>query len=294
MAKLEIQKATTNVTVYIFIQDSTATDGSGLTGLVFNSAGLTCYYVRPLAAAAALSLATQTVTGAHSDGGFVEVDATNMPGIYRLDLSDAICATGVNSVVVMLKGATDMAPVTLEIQLVSYDPNDAVRLGLTALPNAAAGAAGGLPTDSTGKTSFNDLSAAAVNAEVDTALTDIHLDHLLAADYDPASKPGTATALLNELVESDGGVSRFTTNALEQAPGSATTPASVWDLADGVETGMTPRQALRVIASATAGKSAGLDTTTATYQNAQVGSKDRITATVDQYGNRTAVTLDMT
>lgn len=70
----------------------------------------------------------------------------------------------------------------------------------------------------TGVTGFNDLSAAQVNAEVDTALVDIHLDHLLAADYDPASKPGVATALLNELIESDGGVSRYTANALEQVP----------------------------------------------------------------------------
>lgn len=70
----------------------------------------------------------------------------------------------------------------------------------------------------TGVTGFNDLSAAQVNAEVDTALADIHLDHLLAVDYDPATPPGTATALLNELVENDGGVSRFSANALEQGP----------------------------------------------------------------------------
>lgn len=57
-----------------------------------------------------------------------------------------------------------------------------------------------------------------VAAEVDAALADIHLDHLFAVDYDPASKPGVSTALLNELIESDGGVSRFTTNALEQGP----------------------------------------------------------------------------
>ena len=69
-----------------------------------------------------------------------------------------------------------------------------------------------------GLAGLNDISTAQVNAEVDTALADIHLDHLLAADYDPASKPGTATALLNELIESDGGVSRFTVNALEQGP----------------------------------------------------------------------------
>ena len=69
-----------------------------------------------------------------------------------------------------------------------------------------------------GFAALNDISTAQVNAEVDTALADIHLDHLLAADYDPAAKPGTATALLNELIESDGGVSRFTVNALEQGP----------------------------------------------------------------------------
>jgi len=90
---------------------------------------------------------------------------------------------------------------------------------------------------------LNDLSAADVNAEVDTALAEIHLDHLLAANYDPASKPGVATALLNELVESDGGVSRFTENALEQAPsGTGASAASiadaVWDEARGDHVGV--------------------------------------------------------
>lgn len=125
MAKLAIKKASTDVTVYLFIQDSSVTTGAGKTGLAYNTSSLVAYYVRPLGSATQLTLATQTVTGAHSDGGFVEVDATNMPGVYRLDLSDAICATGVNSVVVMLKGAANMAPVVLEIQLTSYDPNDA-------------------------------------------------------------------------------------------------------------------------------------------------------------------------
>jgi hypothetical protein len=86
-----------------------------------------------------------------------------------------------------------------------------------------------------GFAALNDLSAADVNAEVDAALADIHLDHLLATDYDPASKPGTATALLNELVGNDGGVSQFTSNALELAPtgGSAPTADAI---ADEVET----------------------------------------------------------
>lgn len=78
---------------------------------------------------------------------------------------------------------------------------------------------------------LNNLSAAQVNTEVDTALTDIHLDHLLATDYDPTSKPGVATALLNELIGSDAGVSQFTANALELAPsggGGGSTAADIW------------------------------------------------------------------
>jgi hypothetical protein len=77
-------------------------------------------------------------------------------------------------------------------------------------------------------------SGGATPAEVATALTDIHLDKLFAANYDPASKPGSATALLNELVENDGGVARYTVNALENGPsGSGSSAeviaAAVWD-----------------------------------------------------------------
>lgn len=117
MAKLSIKPGSTDVTLLVFAQDSTSTTGAGKTGLAYNTASLTCYYARPGATAAALTLVTQTVTGAHSDGGFVEVDATNMPGVYRLDLSDAVVAAGVRSAVVMLKGATGLAPLPLEIDL---------------------------------------------------------------------------------------------------------------------------------------------------------------------------------
>jgi len=112
-----IEKATADVTVYVFVLDSSETDGSGLTGLAHDTSGLTCYYVRVGGSAAAVSLATQTVTGAHADGGFVEVDATNLPGLYRLDLPDAVCATGVEEAALLLKGASNMAPVVVGIEL---------------------------------------------------------------------------------------------------------------------------------------------------------------------------------
>ncbi len=60
--------------------------------------------------------------------------------------------------------------------------------------------------------------AAGIESECNDALVALHLDHLLAVDYDPATPPGVVTALLNELIESNAGVSRFTTGALAQAP----------------------------------------------------------------------------
>lgn len=124
--KLHIKKGQTSKSVVIFIQDSSVTTGAGKTGLVFNSAGLVAYYVRNRGTATAITLATLTnPDSAYSSGGFKEIDATNMPGVYRFDIPDAALATGVDDVVIMLKGATNMAPVAIEIQLVTYDPNSA-------------------------------------------------------------------------------------------------------------------------------------------------------------------------
>lgn len=63
------------------------------------------------------------------------------------------------------------------------------------------------------------------------------------------------------------------------------------DRSAGVETNRTLRQALRLILSVLAGKASGLGGTTATFRDTN-DSKDRIVATVDADGNRSAVTLD--
>jgi hypothetical protein len=65
------------------------------------------------------------------------------------------------------------------------------------------------------------------------------------------------------------------------------------DRANAIETSVTPRGALRIALAALAGKLSGAAGTTVTIRN--VGdSKDRITATVDSNGNRTAVSTDAT
>lgn len=148
MAKLDIVAGATSVSLLVFVQDSSKTTGAGLTGLVYNSSGLTCYYALPRAASTAVTLATlAAVTSAYSSGGFKEVDSTNMPGIYRLDIPNAALASGRYSTV-YLQGATNMAPVVIEISLTGVDNQDSVRYGMTALPNVASGAVGAIPVSS--------------------------------------------------------------------------------------------------------------------------------------------------
>lgn len=160
MAKLTVKKDDTSRREYVFVLDSASTTGAGKTGIAYNAGGIKAYYVRPGGSATAISLKTQTVTGAYDSGGWVEVDSTNMPGLYRFDIPNAVFATGVDKAIVMVSGASGMAPVVLEYDLVGYDPGDAVRLGLSALPNAAAEAAGGLITRGTGTGQLSVTSGA--------------------------------------------------------------------------------------------------------------------------------------
>lgn len=166
--KLSLKAGTTSKLLTVFIQDNSVTTGAGLTGLVYNSGSLTAYYYREGAASAvAITLADMTV-GTWGSGGFKAVDATNLPGVYNLGIPDAALAAGAKSVIVMLKGATNMAPLVLEIELTAIDNQDAVRAGLTALPNAAAEAAGGLYTRGVGAGQINQDGNGRIDANCKT------------------------------------------------------------------------------------------------------------------------------
>lgn len=200
MAKRLVKKGSTDVTLDVFIQDSSSTTGAGLTGLAFNTASLVCYYRRGATGTpTALTLATQTVGGAHSDGGFVAVDGTNMPGQYRLDLSDAIVATGVPYVTVMLKGAANMAPVTIELQLTDVDVEDAADFGLTNLDAAISTRASQTSVDTIDN--FIDTEIADIQARLPAAL----VGGRMASDMEAISGDATAAANLENAFDDTAG-----------------------------------------------------------------------------------------
>lgn len=162
MNNLNIKAGSVDISVVIRIINST--NGTPETGVVFNTAGIDLQYRREGAASVAILEATlAALTTAHTDGGFLHIGN----GYYRLDLPDAAVATGAAGVLVH-GTVTGMVVIGCYIQLVAYDPFDTVRLGLTALPNAAAEAAGGLYTRGVGAGQINQPANGQIDANVES------------------------------------------------------------------------------------------------------------------------------
>jgi hypothetical protein len=102
----------------------------GATGLTFATSGLAAYYVRNQSAPVAITLVTQTATGAWSSGGFAEIDSSLVPGVYRLDVPNAAFAAGASDVTIVVRGASGTNGAVLTVTLSSG--------GLTAAQTASA------------------------------------------------------------------------------------------------------------------------------------------------------------
>lgn len=154
----------------------------------------------------------------------------------------------------------------------------------TALPGAyGAGTAGKIVGDNINAT----ISSRATQTSVDDLPTNAELATSQAAADDATL---AAIAALNNLSQANvrSAVGLASANLDDQFDAI---PAALLDLVDGVETDITLREALRLVLSALVGKLSGAATTTVTIRDAN-DTTDRITATVDADGNRSAVTLD--
>ena len=102
----------------------------GATGLTASTSGLSAYYNRTRTADVQIPLVARTIAQAWTAGGFAEVNASTMPGVYRLDLPDAAVAAGADDVTVVVRGASGTNGAVMTIKLSSG--------GLTAAQTAQA------------------------------------------------------------------------------------------------------------------------------------------------------------
>jgi hypothetical protein len=101
----------------------------GATGLAFNTSGLAAYYVRNQSAPVAITLVTQTATGAWTSGGFAEIDSSLVPGVYRLDVPNAAFAAGASDVTIVVRGASGTNGAVLTVTLSSGGLTEAQTAG---------------------------------------------------------------------------------------------------------------------------------------------------------------------
>jgi hypothetical protein len=144
-----------------------STTGAGLTGLTEASPGLIIATICDNEAATTRyragsgeieTIATLGTFAAPTAGKcrFKEVDATNHSGLYEIQLDDArFGVSGAKVLRVCISGATSLITKDVTFQLSAVDLDNSVRMGMTALPNASAGAISGLPTLVVGPTGEN-------------------------------------------------------------------------------------------------------------------------------------------
>jgi hypothetical protein len=130
-----ILAGTTDRSILVFIPDPASTTGQGKTGL--NAAALTVTYTRVetdndvVHTDVTSSLNDlSALTDAHNDWGVKEVSSTLSKGLYRLDIADAVFATGAWYAVVQVTITSGTAAATPKaFRLYDYDPSTGVKLG---------------------------------------------------------------------------------------------------------------------------------------------------------------------
>ena len=222
----DIFKGATSNSVFIELVDSTT--GLPKTGIVHTD--VTGSYVRTRSARVAITMATlASASASFSSGGFILIDDTNQPGVYRIDVPDAAFATGAVAVVVTVK-ATGCRTVSRLFNLV--DINNQV----ACLPNVAAGGIGGLLTaPTTANTGLANVTqfggtagtfaAGVPTAELDSAATAALVDLI----WDEATSGHTTAGTYG------GRIVRATNSNTEvQITGSNHIAADIHDLQSGV------------------------------------------------------------
>lgn len=157
---------------HIFAQDSASTVGAGKASVAFGS--WTCRYIRNGEAISGAitpeditTIGTYGAPTANTNIRIKAVDNTNMIGVYEVHIHlDWVNVTNTCQSLTIYLTASGVAVLPVQIPLEGFNRQDTVRAGLTALPNAAAEATGGLYTRGSGAGQINQQA----NGQIDSNL----------------------------------------------------------------------------------------------------------------------------
>jgi phage baseplate assembly protein W len=210
-----------------------------------------------------------------------------------------------------VRDAIGLASANLDTQLAAIesqtDDIGTAGAGLTAIPWNAAWDAEVQSEATDALNAYDPPTRAELTSDINSVLTPIGvIDDLLDTEI-----PALTTALaavqtsvntIDDLLDTEipaltMAVADIPTNAelataLDAIPTAAENAAALLDLTNGVETSVTPRQALRAILASVAGVLSGASGSTITISN-PAGTTTRLTVTVDEDGNRSAVVANL-
>lgn len=244
----EVLKDSTGHSFFFELVDSTT--GLPKTGITYSD--VTLSYCRTRGARVAITpTSLASASAAYSSGGFILVDDTNQPGIVRVDVPNAVFATGVEEVVVTVKATgcrtvsrsftlTDISmqtakvPATIAAGDIATDAIDAASVKADAVTKIQTGLAS--------QTSVDDLPT---NAELATALGTADdavlsaiasLNDITAADAAIAVRTNLATELAR--IDENISAAKTLTPAYDPAK-TAATQSSVDDISDRLPASLT-------------------------------------------------------
>lgn len=117
-----ITEGSTNVSVYFYVQQDAGgtSPGEPHTGMLFSDLTSASFARQGAARVAVTPITLANASAVHADGGFILVDDTNMPGLYRFDIPDAALVSGVDQVFIMIVPAggqnATAAPLLIDLQ----------------------------------------------------------------------------------------------------------------------------------------------------------------------------------
>lgn len=109
-----------NESIYTVAQGSTSQTIElylGVTGLIQTTTGLVAHYVRSKSAPVQIPLVAQTPTGSWVSGGFCEISASTVPGLYRLDVPNGAFADGAENVTIYVRGAAGSNGAVVDVSM---------------------------------------------------------------------------------------------------------------------------------------------------------------------------------
>lgn len=219
---------------------------------------------------------TKDGTASVATNAAAEIDSTHLPGLYKCTMT----ATETDCIEGMLGGKSATSNVSLIPTMVAFD-----------YLNTSAPAAAGVP----------DVNVKNMNNVAATSITAINANQ---GTTQPVNYTGTGASALvkSDMVDVAGSAVSASTAQLgvnvvniagSPSAGAAGFTAPDLTVANAIETGLTLQQALRLIASTTGAKLSGAGSGTETFRNAVADSANRVVATVDSSGNRTAITYNL-